>query len=298
MLSTKIMEPRFIRYLFVFFICSTANLLAQTEKDQHENLPRTTHIAVDGWLGGALLHDAYLSPMKYGGEAFGFNLTIESPLNQKVPLFLRTSMNTDLAKVYNPAKSMMMQLYRMEGTADFLYRFRIREDLSFALGVGTKVYGGVRLHSSNVNNIANKDFYANMGVAALLAYRLPLRKFPAVIRLYSSYSSFGVGYRVGYAQSFYEKEIIDKGFAKALHFTHPGNVFYSTHLLSVDMPILNIITMRVGYRLLLDWSNMQQRVNDIFINSVFIGFSWESLWFNGRKGLISDRRSPVLFGNS
>lgn len=276
---------------------ASAQLVLNSDSTTQTSLlqPKTTYIAADISFGGILLEDEYLSPLRYGGTNYGLNLTVEAPLTRRLPLMWRLASALDFANTKNPAGSAITTFYRGELQSEVLYRFNLPYGIRLAAGGGLRTTFGARLHSSNVNNPATIDLKADFTASLLAAYMLPVRAFPATVRLYANFGLLGMGHRLGYGQSYYEKHYLDGGLVKAFNFTHPGNTQYSSLVLAFDLPIVNFCTLRVGYRLDADHSRLNQRITSSVLHGGFVGFSFETHWFTGRKALLSPDRRPVLF---
>lgn len=257
--------------------------------------PRTTYIGLDGSIGGGVVENTYLSPLRYGGTEYGLHLVIEHPITSYRPLLLRLA--SDLSYLYslNPAKNAKLERIRFAALCETHYRFDLPYQIKFSLGGGVRALVGGNYLPSNVNNQASGDMKFDIISSMQLAYMLPVRLFPATLRLYTNCRIVGLAHQVGYNQSYFEMYYLGGGFARSLRFTHLGNAAQASLCFSVDMPIANFCTLRLGYRL--DWDKMklQNRISSSVSHGGFLGFSFDTLWFSGREAVQSLNHRPALF---
>lgn len=275
-------------------LCQATHLHAQSEGTATPSV-RATYFWADAAIGNMSVQDAYLSPLTYKGRSYSAYLGMEVPFTKKLPLLFMPQASFTFAQTINPTYSAAIHFYRVEAQLDAFYRYDLPYNLKLALGAGLRTTFGSKLHSSNVNNPATIDALASLTANFMIAYMVPCTYFPATISFYNSINLLGMGHRVGYGQSYFEKEYLDGGLYKAFHFTHLGNARYFIGNLAVDLPVWNYITLRVGYRFFSDYSLLSKRINYNFHNSFFVGLSFQTLWFTGRKAVLKKELRPALF---
>lgn len=259
------------------------------------SLPRTTYIAADISLGGTKILNQFLSPLPYGGMAQGLNILIEAPITKHKPLALRLASSLNYSPTLNPARNARLLQVRLVGQAETLYRFALPSNLGFSIGGGLRVLSGYNTLPANVNNQQTADLKIDLLASGQLSYLLPWRAFPTTFRLYGNAGLLGLAHQLGYNQSYFEMYYAGGGFLKTLHATHWGNSLFASLLFSIDLPIVNFCTLRVGYRLEGDRMTLEGRTSSNFLQGAFLGLSFETLWFMGRKAVLSKEHRPALF---
>lgn len=255
----------------------------------------TTYLAFDFSLGGALLKNEYLSPLRYGGKAFGLNLTAESPIVSNKFLMIRSASEINYLQALNPAGNAMLLRFHMRAQSELHYIFRLPHDIVLSSGGGLRFAGGSNKLPSNTNNMADGELKIDLLGSVQLAYRIPCKKFPGILRLYGNLGILGVAHQVGYNQSYYEVLLGKNGVARSFHFTHWGNALQGELVFAFDMPIANFCTLRAGYRLTGDKLHLENRLRTSTYHSAFIGFSFETNWLTGREAQMGKGNRPVLF---
>lgn len=292
-------QSRAIQCLKVLVKLVTVQLLFTfaLKAQQPEPLSRTTYLAMDLSVGGGVVENSYLTPLRYGGTRYGLHLVVESPLTERHPLFLRLASDLSYLSSVNPSKSALLEQTRYVFQGEAHYIFSLPYSFKLSLGGGLRGLIGGNALPSNVNNTTSFDAKLDLVGSVQLAYMLPLQLFPATFRLYANYGVIGLAHHVGYNQSYFEVDSQDGGLARTLHFTHLGNASQSALLFSIDMPIANCCTLRIGY--CLDWDRLylERRASSVFTQGAFVGFSFDTLWFAGRAAVQSKQHRPVLFSN-
>lgn len=260
--------------------------------------PKTTFMAFDFTAGGQQVADEYLSPIGYGGYHIGGNIIIETPLTQRQPIFLRLSSTFNYSHSLNPAKNSLLTGYMLQLNSESHYKFDLGKGFCLTTGAGIRSHLESRYMPSNVNNQYAGDLRFELTAASQLAYLVPIKKFPATVRFYANIGLIGMSHKLGYTQSYFEKIYHDGGLAHSFWFTYLGNTALSNALLTVDMPLWNICTLRLGYQISPDYLNLANRKFTALRQSVLLGFSFETLWFTGRSAILSSSHRSILFPNT
>lgn len=271
--------------------------MAQVQSSEEESLPRSTYTAVTVGMGGMYNQDQYLSPLPYGGKSYSISVHSEVPVGRVPSAWMLMLDGTfDYAFTLNPAGNAGMTYYRGEFHPQAMYRWQLPRGLNLLAGPGIRIGGGGRLHSRNGNNPATLDAKGDLTATVLLAYRIPSETWPVSIRVWTSYGLLGLSSSIGYGQSYYEQQFLAGGALKSLAFTAPHNASYSTTQARIDIPLWNVCTLQLGYRLQYDQLFLNGLVWQHTQHVGLIGFSFESLYFLGRRATTSGLHQSALFG--
>ncbi len=271
--------------------------LSVAQEQDSSALPISTYTAITIGVGGMYNTDQFLSPLPYGGKAYEIGLHTEAPFSATLPCMIMVDGAFDYALTLNPARNASMTYYRAELHPQVMYLWSLPYDIKFLLGPGLRLGGGGRLHSRNSNNPGSVDLKGDLTVSALVAYRLPSEHWPIAIRLSTTCGLLGFANSIGYGQSYYEQEFLAGGLMKSFSFTAPHNTFYSTSQMRIDIPLWNVCTLQLGYRLQYDYTQLKGLERRHIQHMGMVGFSFESLSFMGRRAARGASHRPFLFGN-
>ncbi|MDO4721940.1 hypothetical protein [Porphyromonas circumdentaria] len=261
-----------------------------------QNLPLTsTYNATSLGIGGVILSDEYLTPLRYGGTIYNLRTEQEKSLTCSFPSLLHLDASISYASTLNPAYTAKMDFVRGELQAEGLYIWALPYGIKLAAGPGLRLTLGGRLHSRNGNNPGTLDAKSDLTIGAILAYRLPFEQWPIAIRLHTSYGVLGLSNHLEYGASYYEQEFVRNGIIRAFHLTHPFNQNYLSTRFSLDIPLWEICTLHLGYQWSFDRSSLKHRIRSMQGHIGFIGFSIERLSFWGRRAMHSDTHKTLLF---
>lgn len=278
-------------FIFLILLLSSAFGLFSQEAPKST----TTYLSFKGGVGGALITDEWLSPLRYGGTSYSLTGEGEFPLMKDSPWMLRLATDLQYAHVLNPAGNASIDYFRTELIPEVMYRLFLPHGFSLAVGPGICISGGTRSHSRNGNNPISVDAKANLTAAVLVGWRVPSYKWPIAFRLYANINTIGVGNKIGYAESYFEQEFVDKGFIHSALFMHWGNQLQSILAFTVDVPLWNVLTLQLGYKMNADIARISDRKRSGITHMGMVGISFETLWFRGRRAASSDKAAPYLF---
>ncbi len=281
------------RYIAIFL---SSLLLLSTPRAVFAQAPQSsTYQATSLGVGGILLEDEYLTPLRYGGTQWSLRTEQEKPLTAEFPSLLHWESALAYASALNPAHTAKMDFVRGELLAEGLYLWQLPYGIKLAAGPGVRCTIGGRLHSRNGNNPATLDAKGDLTIGTTLAYRLPFEDWAVALRWRNVYGLLGVSNHLGYGQSYYEQEYVQNGVVRAFRLTHPFNQSYFTTRITMDIPLWDICTLHLGYQYSFDRSSLQNRIRSVQGHIGFIGFSAERLSFWGRKSSRSNAHQTLLF---
>lgn len=261
-----------------------------------QNTPSSSsYRAISVGIGGAILSDEYLTPLRYGGSIYGLRWEEEKALKLSLPILLHSDASFAYATVLNPAYTAKMDFIRGEFQTEGLYLWQLPYGVKFATGPGVRLTMGGRLHSRNGNNPATLDAKADLTIGTTIAYRLPFETWPIAFRWRVTYGLIGLSNHLAYGESYYEREFIRNGVARSFLFTHPFNQNYFATRMTIDIPLWNLCTLHVGYQWSYDKSSLKRRIRSAESHMAFIGFSLEQLTFKGRKAMRNETHRTLLF---
>lgn len=264
---------------------------------ENASLPPSNYLSFKAGMGGTVITDEWLSPLKYGGTAYTLSGEGEFPFTYKGQWMLRMDSYFQYSNTLNPAQNASISYFRGEIHPEAMVRFALPYGFRLGVGPGIRIAGGARIHSRNGNNPASFDAKADITAGVLLGWRVPSPKWPIAFRLYANINTIGVANRIGYAESYYEQFYVDGGFVRSALCTHWGNQLQSTLSFTVDVPLWNAITLQAGYRFDADAARISSRRKIMTTHTGFVGISFETLWLRGRRAATSDKAKSFLFGN-
>ena len=253
-------------------------------------------------LGGALLRDTYLSPLRYGGKAFSYISEVTRLGYQRRAdsvaaagsLFSyhgrqadqrwrrHTLLTVDLGLTTNPAGN--ASIYTLQGRYDWGYLRQLYNGKWGTLSVGGSLsaLAGVRYSTRNGNNPASLDFGLSIGPSLLYSKRLGGEKLPMLAKLYLRSGLLGTTFSQEFGETYYELYYYTKPL-KRFSLAHPGNAPELQLLTSLDLPVLDYLTLSIGYR----WDYREKRLHHLRSgysqHSLLIGVSTTLLPLQGRR---------------
>lgn len=258
---------------------------------------RSTYVGI----GGLLLGNGYLSPLRYGGTSY-------SLLSQRTSLGLRRYDHSadsliwlertlplqadrrwmqqhlwgiDLGLTDNPARNGSIYALALRYDWSYLRRWQWHKQHTLAVGPSLGFYGGGMYSNRNGNNPATLDLSLGLGLSALYAYRLPSKRFPALLRTYLRGDLLSVAFAQEFGESFYELYYYNQPM-KRFRLAHPGQLSSLYLLSSIDLPLWRFLTLSLGYRW--DWRRQDLQQQRVYRSqhSFVIGITTTSLPLSGR----------------
>ena len=145
----------------------------------------------------------------------------------------------------------------------------------------------------NGNNPASVDLALSLGPSALYSLRFGSARFPFLFKVYAHTDLLGVAFSQDFGESFYELYYFGHP-ARRLHLTHPGNVPAAFALTTLDIPVLDYLTLSVGYR----WDYRRTELNHLSVyrqqHSLLVGVTTQLLPLEGRR-VATDHPTLVPF---
>lgn len=253
-------------------------------------------------IGGMRLGNTYLTPLNYGGRVYSY-LSETSRLGYRSlseqteakgslfaytpratdPRWLRhTLLGLDLALTTNPAGNAM--IYSLGLRYDWGYLRRVMEGKAGRLYLGGSIvaFGGGAFSTRNGNNPVALDAALSLGLSALYTRRLGTEHFPLLFKTYAHTDLLGVAFAQEFGESFFELYYYNKP-TRRLSLTHPFSSPELYLLSSLDVPLLDYLTLSVGYR----WDYRRTELNQIKAyrhqHSLLIGVTTRFLPLEGRR---------------
>lgn len=244
-------------------------------------------------IGGGKIYDTYLSPIKYGGQAFGIHherMRVSRFCSNR--LTSQHLLSAEAEHTGNPAGNHTMWGASFDYTYGLFYRVSSGvPDLKILAGGQLASRFGVAYNAHNSNNPANAKGDINLQLSGMAVYRWSIKGFPVTLRYQASVAMAGVFFCPEYGQSYYEIFTLgDTG--GIVHFGSLHNQFNMQNLLTVDIPV-NTWSLRIGYRNDIHTFRENHLRSQIYTNSFVIGMSKE-FGFLRKKGKIADRNRSIL----
>ncbi len=266
-----------------------------------------------GGLGALDIKDEYLSPLSYNGSnisfmsehyAFarlprmkiaerGLGKLLKIPFSFSTnPKFLKqSSYSIDFAQSQNPAGNGTMYLLAFRKDQSLMYRLMKKPFGQIHLGLGIKTDLAILYNTRNGNNPINIDASASLTARLHYAYRLPWRLCPMLIRLSSTTDLIGVRHIMDYGESYYQGYGKDFNLNKHLTFVSLKDQFVEQLRVSLDLPILNSLTLALSYRCNINNLSYNDRQRTYLNHSFFIGTTHYILPLSKRESVIKNPES-------
>ncbi len=242
-------------------------------------------------VGGIIAKDSYLSPLSYGGWAFNLSNEYSRRLcSRNHRWLLRLGSNLEAGILNNPAGNARMYSLLFDFDASALYRVKLptegfakqfRIDLGPGIGIGV---GGL-YSNRNGNNPATLKLYSQAIGTAILGYNFDIKQWPLYVRLAFQSNLFGLGFGQDYGESYYEQFLLNDDHKGAINFTHPGKLWRTHSMLSVDMPLWNAATLRLGYRLDCYRASIKGIKSNTLSQTIVIGFVTDFYTLKGKRAI-------------
>ena len=253
-------------------------------------------------IGGMRLGNTYLTPLNYGGRVYSY-LSQSSHLGYKSlkgeteakgslfaytprttdPRWLKhTLLGVDLALTLNPAGN--ATIYSLGLRYDWGYLRRVMEGKAGRLYLGGSLvgFGGVAYSTRNGNNPVALDAALSVGLSALYSYRLGTERFPLLLKTYAHTDLLGLAFAQEFGESFFELYYYSKP-SRRISLTHPFSSPELYLLSTLDVPLLDYLTLSVGYR----WDYRRTELHQIRAyrhqHSLLVGVTTHFLPLQGRR---------------
>ena len=145
----------------------------------------------------------------------------------------------------------------------------------------------------NGNNPASVDLALSLGPSALYSLRFGSARFPFLFKAYAHADLLGVAFSQDFGESFYELYYFGRP-ARRLSVTHPWNAPSAFTLTTLDLPVLDYLTLSIGYR----WDYRRTELNHLSVyrhqNSLLVGVTTQLLPLEGRR-VATDHPTLVPF---
>lgn len=272
----------------------------------HNPKQRTHYLGV----GGVILQDRYLSPLRYGGynlsyltEGLRYGYRRDSlerqahllpswwPTASRVadPRWLHHSVVAiDYSQTVNPASNASIRRLQLRLERSLMYRLGAGLWGRLYAGAGVTAGAGTLYSSRNGNNPATGKVDLSLTANLHYGYQLPWRHFPARIRLSSRIDLLGTAFAQEFGENYYElykreqSELFER-----FRLIHLGNMQSQQLRLSVDLPIWDYGQLSMGYRTQIRQWTLNQIYNSHIDHTFYLGVTTYIKPMSGRK-LITD----------
>ena len=220
-------------------------------------------------IGGTNVLDTYLSAEQFKGFGLSFLATVERHRpNKRWSTLMEHEAN--LSFVHDRANSKK----ELEGAYNFywgkLYRWQFFDDrLTLQAGGVVNATLGFIYNTSNSNNPAQARAHLNIMPTGVASYRFSLFGKPIMARYELNLPLVGIMFSPNYGQSYYE--IFSRGnYDHNIVFTSIAT-FQMRQQVSIDIPIKNSTSLRVGYISDIRQAKPNNLKQHIYYNAATIG---------------------------
>lgn len=263
-----------------------------------ESIPQMHHQYLG--LGGVLLRDSYLSPLRYGGKAFSYVSEVTRLGYQRGDRVVasgslfsyrgrradsrwrrHTLLTVDLGLTNNPAGN--ASIYALAARYDWGYLHQLSTGSwgTMSLGASLSAQAGGRYSTRNGNNPGSLDLSLTLGPSLLYSKTFGSPRFPMLAKLYLRTGLLGTSFSQEFGETYYELYYFTKPLQR-FAFAHPGNAPELQLLSSVDIPVLDYLTLSVGYRFDYRGKHLNHLTTRSTQHSLLIGVSTTLLPLQGR----------------
>ncbi len=220
--------------------------------------------------------DTYLTPIRYHGWEIALNYERMRAAGFAPESWLtRHDVSGEFAVLSNEAGNGSMLSAYLDYSFAMLRRWRIAEGLHLSLGGELGATLGSIYNRRNSNNPATAKAAIDLGVAAMLSYRLHIGKRPITLRYQASLPVVGAFFSPAFGESYYEMF----GIGNHHDLVHMGfwhNRFDMRNNLLIDIHF-GKRALRLGYRQLTRTTHINHIDTQVFSNMFVVGVSGE--WF-------------------
>lgn len=276
------------KMILFLFLLHPLCLRAQT--DSTALAPRSVNEATMISLGSRYVKNTYLSDIGYHGTGLGVT-------NERMRLIdehwsRRRTFRVDLASIRNPARTSSGYAAFLDYTYAIHRRFEPRpiDGLRLLVGAAGRTMLGTVYRSQGGNNPAALHLEADLGLSVGALYSFDLGpRFPLTVRWQADLPLVGVFFSPHYGQSYYE--IFSLGHRDGIVcFGSLHNRFALRSLFTVDVPVMSLLTVRVGCETDVYGSHVNGIHTRYVGNSLLLGVAKEFIPFVGRRV----RRNPAF----
>lgn len=266
-------------------------------------------------VGGLLLEDGYLSPLRYGGytlsylsERMRYGYRKDSLVRERelLPSWWPTTSRVadtrwlhhsvvalDYGQTLNPANNASIR--RLQLRLERSLMCRLGSGVWGRLYVGAGVTGGLgTLYSSrNGNNPATAKVDLALTANVHYGYQLPWRRFPARVRLSSRMDLLGTAFAQEFGENYYElyerehRQTLDR-----FRLIHLGNTLAHQFRLAIDIPVWDYGHLSLGYRAQVRQWTLNHTYNSQIDHTFYFGVTTYIKPMGGRR-LLTDERSLI-----
>ncbi len=269
-----------VRIIF-FSLLMLLGRMVMSAQEQKPLRPVTSAWTVE--IGSVRQANTYLSPLRYSGKTFAFNLERWqamrfSPQQWVIRLNLRAGLDRSLS----PARNSVMWGLDFSGEWQMMHRWRNvgLSGLTLGAGAGADLDIGVLYLPRNGNNPAQAQAAATLGITAFATYSFKAGRLPMVVRYQPSVPLVGAFFCPDYGELYYEISLGNR--SGLAHVAWPGSYRRFMSLLTVDLRF-GATALRLGYRADVLSTKANNIVNRSVTHMATIGISGEWLMLSPRQ---------------
>lgn len=281
------------------------------------NLKMRTHYI---GMGGLVLQDSYLSPLRYGGYSLSY-LSESSRLSHSPLAHRSESLGADLAPTsltkrpdlplddkwlhhstsaldygytLNPARNGSIRRLNLRLDRGLMYRLAQGSLGRLYAGLGITAGAGTLYSSRNGNNPATAQVDLSLVARLAYSYQLPWQALPARLRL-SAYSDIlGTAFAQDFGENYYELYERSGSYASSFRLTHLGNSSAHRFIGAIDLPLWDSTTLSIAYRLQTHQRTLNHTHHRLTSHTLFVGITSYVRSFRGRK-FVHDHAKSLPF---
>ena len=239
----------------------------QPDSDANRYVARALRVGI----GSVNRMETYLSPLEYTGTEGRFlyeSRRMTRMMGGRVSV--RHAVEGNFSVAHNPTHDASYLSGDLDWQNAWHYNLSPARGLTLLLGAGTCLSVGAIYNTRNGNNPAQGKLSGDVDASAAASYSFSLFGIPLTARYQIDMPLLGLMFSPQYGQSYYE--IFSLGHHKHnVCVTWPGNAPTFRNLLTLDVPIRRVGTIRLGWRA----DIRQSKVNDLKSHA------WSSLFMLG-----------------
>lgn len=293
------------------------NLIFPTPKSIESNIKMTSRYV---GLGGVILQDSYLSPLRYGGYSMGYLsessrlayspfrqraieqgdahsrlLSDDTPPHGELLRWMHHSTSAiDYGYTLNPASNASIRRLHLRLDRAVMRRMAEGSWGRLYAGLGATFGVGTLYHSRNGNNPATAQVDAALVARLAYSIQLPWRACPVRMRLSSYTDLIGAAFAPDFGENYYELSESEHGYSQSISLTTINNTLHQRFLVAMDIPIWDRFTLSAAYR----WQTHHRTLNHTYSqlsgHTLYFGITSYLRSFKGRK-FIFERKHALPF---
>lgn len=277
-----------LRRLNTLICLAAVAIAAAAAQETPQTVLRPVLSAYTVHAGSAHVAETYLSPLRYSGQAFGFDYERMQAMKfcpERWVMDLRLSL--DGAHTLNPARNSAIWGLDLEAGWGMMRRWTTAGGWSFYAGGTTDIDAGLSYSERNSNNPVAARASWTVGAMGAAAWNGTVGGLPVCLRWQARLPLAGIFFSPQYGELYYEIYLGNhRGLVRG---AWPGNFFRLDNLLSADLRF-GATVVRVGYGLDVNSTKASDIVTRRISHTAVVGFVSEWITLSAKGSNLAEAK--------